>query len=156
MRWEIRSANGNAVVWSRDGHDNVVDGSALAPGSYVITFEATAHGDTVRDSRAITVKALPPGHTKPVVTISKPAAGKVYYTGGAAVQVQLKGSAVDQEDGVLSGTRFQWVATAGDKTGHPVHRLVLQGPDRQRRPRRRAQGLRQRDGRPRGVAPGPG
>lgn len=116
VRWEIRRANGSTVVWARDGHDNVVDGSALAPGSYVITFEATAHGDTVSETRSITVKALPPGPTKPVVTIVKPTAGNVYYTGGGAVQVQLKGSAVDQEDGVLSGTRFQWVAIAGDKT----------------------------------------
>jgi hypothetical protein len=40
----------------------------------------------------------------------------VYYTGGGAVAVTLKGSALDQEDGVLSGTRFRWIAEAGDTT----------------------------------------
>jgi serine protease len=116
VRWEIRRANGTTVIWSRSGHDAIVEGSALEPGSYVATFEATAYGNTVEESRQFTVEALPPGHTKPNVTISKPTAGKVYNTGGAPVQVQLKGSAVDNEDGALSGTRFQWIATAGDTT----------------------------------------
>jgi hypothetical protein len=116
VRWEIRRANGTTVIWSRTGHDYVVDGSILDPGSYVVTFEATAHGETVSEARSFTVEALPPGHHKPVVTIAKPSSGKVYYTGGGAVPVKLSGSAVDQENGVLSGTRFQWVATAGDKT----------------------------------------
>jgi serine protease len=114
--WEIRAANGGNAVYAKSGHDRVVDTASLVPGDYTVTFIATAHGTAVSDSRSITIEALPPDVTKPVVTIDSPADGTVLGTGGSPVELELSGSAVDAEDGVLSGTRFRWFAKAGDKT----------------------------------------
>ena len=114
--WEIRPANGGSAVYAKPGHDRVVDTSSLAPGDYTVKFIATAHGTAVSDSRSITIEALPPGVTKPVPTIHAPTAGTVLGTGGSPVELELSGSAIDAEDGVLPGTRFRWLAKAGDKT----------------------------------------
>jgi serine protease len=116
VRWEIRRASGGSPVYEKSGHDRIVDTSSFAPGDYTIEFFATAHGTTVSDSRSITIEALPEGQTKPVAKIHTPTSGTELYTGGGAVDLKLVGSAVDAEDGVLSGTRFRWLAKAGDET----------------------------------------
>lgn len=116
VRWEIRRANGNTVIWARDGHEAIVDGTVLDPGTYKVTFKATAYGETKSETRTVVVEALPPGVTKPVPTITKPTGHKVIGTGGAPVELKVAGTAVDKEDGKLSGTRFRWIATAGTKT----------------------------------------
>jgi hypothetical protein len=116
VRWEIRRANDNTVIWARDGHDAIVDGTVLDPGTYKVTFKATAYGETKSETRTVVVEALPPGATKPVPSITKPTGHKVLYTGGTPVELKVAGTAMDKEDGQLPGTRFRWLATAGTKT----------------------------------------
>ena len=67
-------------------------------------------------STPFTVVKAPPG-TLPVASIVAPKlAAKLTSTEGHPAPVQLSGTATDQEDGTVNGTRFQW--TAIDEKGH--------------------------------------
>jgi serine protease len=104
VEWEIARSNGTVLGhWS--GLVGQVETGVWGAGNYVLTFR-TVDG-AVSESVAVSVVVPPPG--TPVVQIDEPIHGAEVY----ASPFDLSGSAT--VDGVaVSGTRFRWVATAGD------------------------------------------
>ena len=104
VEWEIARSNGTVIGhWQGQVGEVVTD--VWGAGNYVLTFR-TVDG-TVSESVAVTVVVPPPG--TPVVRIDDPTHGAEVY----ASPFDLAGVAT--VDGVaVSGTRFRWVATAGD------------------------------------------
>jgi hypothetical protein len=110
LDWEIR--RGPTVVHTAAGHAATLPGTKVTPGSY--TARVTAGGVTARTS--FTVKAVPPGQTKPTATITKPSANLALGTSGSKRKIEFVGKGSDAEDGPLSGTRFRWTAYSGGET----------------------------------------
>ncbi len=109
-KWEVRR-NGT-VVHSATGHAATLPAGKATPGTYIASF--TAAGMKVESS--FTVTAIPPGQTKPVATITKPATKQTLGTSGKPRDVAFAGKGVDVEDGQMPGTRYRWTAYgAGQK-----------------------------------------
>jgi hypothetical protein len=112
-QWEVR--RGTAVVHTADGHTATLPASKATPGSYTARFTV----DGVSAQASFTVKAVPPGQTKPVARITRPTKA---VTIGFGQSVTFAGTGTDAEDGVVSGMRFRWVASHG---GHS--KLLCEG-----------------------------
>ena len=105
--WEVR--RGGTLVHTATGHHATLPAGKVTPGAYTARF--TAGGATAEAS--FTVKAVPPGQTKPEATIMSPAAGVSFYNQQAET-ITFTGAGTDAEDGTIPGTRFRWVAYGGD------------------------------------------
>jgi len=108
---------GGSLVWTSSpggviGTGETVTCDDLSVGRYIITLTATdSAGGSGSDSIAIQVG---PPNQPPEVTISKPADGAVLF---ATCPVLLEGTAVDPEDGVLTGASLVWVLGAAWEIG---------------------------------------
>lgn len=97
---------GASLVWTSDLDGQIGTGagfstSGLSIGTHAITLTATdSDGGTATDQIAVTIENNPP-----VATITSPSDGDSFLVGLA---VGLEGTAVDPEDGTLSGDALEW------------------------------------------------
>jgi hypothetical protein len=110
------------------GHEAMIPGGTLAPGSYTITFEGTDGVDTVTDTVSIDV-LMDPMNLPPSAEIYTPGMDPYpaqvalgYATdadaGGSFVEITLYGRGNDPEFGNLTGTSLEWSVTV-DSNGSP-------------------------------------
>lgn len=102
--WEVR--RGATVVHTAKGHSATLPAAKVTPGAYTARF--TVEG--VRAESTFTVKAVPPGQTKPTAIITKPTKT---LSIGYGESVTFSGYGADNEDGLLDGTHYRWVAVSG-------------------------------------------
>ncbi|MEO7999726.1 MAG: hypothetical protein ABI852_19900, partial [Gemmatimonadaceae bacterium] len=113
---EDGSLGGASLTWSSNVSGTLGTGaslstSALSVGTHTITL-------SVKDSKnaagsasiSITVTAAPAVNQKPVVTVLTPSAG---FTAKAGTPVTFTGSALDPEDGAITGANVLWTITYG-------------------------------------------
>lgn len=119
----------NAVQWTSNLDGFLGTGWArnqlLSAGVHFLTVRATdGQGATGQDSVTITVR---PGTGLPSVQILEPGPEGIGVAPGTVVT--LRGSAVDPEDGVLTGTRLVWTSDRDGflGTGQMLN-VVLSGP----------------------------
>ncbi len=106
--WEIKQ--GSTVVWSSDGHNLV---TALDHGNYTIVLTGTdLYGVSRSDSVDIVMKELLPGQQPPQLSIITPNSDVSEGIGNGTKGYDLKGFGKDLNGNVISGTRFNWTATA--------------------------------------------
>jgi serine protease len=102
--WEVR--RGTTVVHTATGHSATMPGAKVTPGSYTVRFTVAG----VRAESTFTVKAVPPGQTKPTAVVTVPTRKR---TIGYGQTVTFAGHGTDAEDGALDGTHYRWVASSG-------------------------------------------
>ena len=110
--WVISRKSSNEIVAARIGHTAMMLES-LPPGSYTVEFSAEDGSITVIAVSDLTVLAVPPGESVPLLGIQEPKGGQSLGSyNGDPVTIEFAGSAFDEQDGELSGTRFRWTATS--------------------------------------------
>jgi uncharacterized protein YjiK len=106
-----------SLVWtsSRDGQigtGSTFTRSDLSAGTHTITASVTDSGGLAGSAQVI-ITVTAPANTAPAVNISSPAGGSAYTYGEA---VTFSGSAVDAEDGSLSGS-LVWTSSRDGQIG---------------------------------------
>ncbi|MEO8000102.1 MAG: hypothetical protein ABI852_21810, partial [Gemmatimonadaceae bacterium] len=107
---EDGALSGSSLVWTSNlagiiGTGVSVSNSSLIVGTHVITLTATdSKGATSAVSRTITITANQP----PVATIALPNIGASTVQGSA---IAFSGTAIDPEDGALSGLSLVWTSS---------------------------------------------
>lgn len=97
---------GSSLAWTSDLDGQIGTGagfstSALSIGTHAITLSATdSDGGSATDRIAVTIENNPP-----VATITSPSDGESFLVG---LGVAFEGTAVDPEDGTLSGAALEW------------------------------------------------
>lgn len=122
--WTVRK---NGVdVWGAAGHYAVAPIYTFTAGVYEVIVHGVDIDGSAEDSSTFEVIDLPTGYA-PGVQIVVPATNqKLQSLNGVAMSVLLQGTAVDAEDGPISGTRFRWTAVSDKGTkktlceGHQV------------------------------------
>ncbi|MCB9481271.1 MAG: hypothetical protein H6680_05565 [Desulfobacteraceae bacterium] len=110
--------SGANLVWSssingRLGTGNIVELVRLLDGSHEITLRATDnYGNSA--STKINISLQEEENTPPVVTISRPLDSSVYNSGEL---ILFEGSALDSEDGYLTGESLKWFSTIDSEIG---------------------------------------
>ena len=106
------SSNNSGVF----GYGNSVSYSGLAVGSHRIILRATdSKGATGNDSIIITINATNATNQPPFVQIILPQNGSSFYEGQ---MISFSGSAIDPEDGVLTGNSLQWSSSIDGNFGN--------------------------------------
>lgn len=116
---------GASLVWSSNidgviGTGTILPVSILSTGTHTITLTVTdSQGENDTQTIAITIV-----NSTPEVTINSPPDGSIYVTGSS---LDLTGTAIDGEDGLLSGTSLAWSSSLdGDLgTGTSIPSVVL-------------------------------
>ncbi len=106
--WRLETGNGDLAA-AGFGHDWTHD--KLPPGEYVVQFIAFESPYAATAQSTLIVLPVPAGESVPQVQITLPEADQVFGTGGEPVTIQFQGTAVDEQDGTIPGTRFRWTAT---------------------------------------------
>lgn len=133
--------SGGALVWTSDRAGVIGSGARVSFTNAALGVHRIVLTATDRSGRsglaAISITIVPPGANRPpAVTISTPTNGAQLTVGVAAM---LQGSAVDPEDGALSGTALRWRSSLGGPLGtggalttslaQGVHTLTLTATD---------------------------
>lgn len=114
--WTIRNTLGQ-TKWTGQGHERTVAASVLGEGDFDVTVAATDDGGTDKATTKIRVIKLAPGESKPTVYILKPTETlDLSSYNGQEQAIELEGHAWDSIDGVVSGTRFRWIAESDEHT----------------------------------------
>ncbi|GAB6094807.1 hypothetical protein JCM14469_10590 [Desulfatiferula olefinivorans] len=122
---EDGSLTGAALTWTSSvdgliGTGTILPIATLSIGTHTITLTVTdSQGDT--DSTAIAITII---NSAPVVTINSPPDGGIYETG---TPLTLSGSAMDEEDDLLSGASLSWASSLDGNlgTGNAVTNVIL-------------------------------
>lgn len=122
---EDGTLSGASLEWtsSLDGPLGAGDSiriSDLSVGNHVVAFTATdSKGLAASATVPVTVTPFVPGNQPPQVTITSPAPGTSVVQG---TEVALTGSAVDPEDGALTGSALAWSSSLDGAlgTGSPL------------------------------------
>jgi len=115
---------GNNLHWTSvpagvDAYGESVSTSSLAAGSYVVTVTATDNGTpALTGSAAVTINVQEAGSTNqaPEVTITSPSP-TAYNSFELGTSVSFAGTAVDAEDGTLSGGSMVWTSSIDGEIG---------------------------------------
>lgn len=108
---EDGTLSGTSLLWTSSiagaiGNGASFSTSTLAVGTHVVTLTAKdAQGLSATATVSITVTAAPVVNQKPVITIVTPANNLVLVVG---TPVTFTGTAIDPEDGALSGASVAW------------------------------------------------
>ena len=114
--WVISRKSNNEIVAARRGHTAVML-EDLPPGSYTVEFSAEDGSITVIAVSDLTVLAVPAGESVPLPGIQEPKGNQSLGSyNGDPVTIEFVGSAFDEQDGELSGTRLRWTATSEEGT----------------------------------------
>ena len=109
-----------SLAWSSNlngalGTGDSIQITTLSAGNQVITLTATdSKGLTATATVSLTVTPFVPGNQPPQVTISSPAPGAVL---ASETPVTFTGSAIDPEDGALSGAALAWSSSVDGPLG---------------------------------------
>ncbi len=109
VQWFLENKSG-ALVGDALGH-SWTPAFILGPGEYVVRFIASETPYLATAQSSLIVLPVPPGESVPQVEIILPEADQVFGTGGEPVTIQFQGTAVDEQDGTIPGTRYRWTAT---------------------------------------------
>jgi PKD repeat protein len=114
---EDGALSGAALVWTSDkdgalGTGASVTASALSVGTHSVRLTVTDSGGSV-GAASVVVNVLPENQA-PSVTITSPMSGASFAAGSP---VALRGSALDAEDGALTGNSLVWSSTLGGSLG---------------------------------------
>ena len=117
---EDGALSGASLAWSSNlngalGTGDSIQITTLSAGNQVITLTATdSKGLTATATVSLTVTPFVPGNQPPQVTISSPAPGAVL---ASETPVTFTGSAIDPEDGALSGAALAWSSSVDGPLG---------------------------------------
>lgn len=109
VEWEI--VRNDQVVFGDTGHSVAVPANTLSPGTHEVLFRGSQQG--VVGETGIQIHVLEVIGELPVAVITTEFDDEPYDAfNGTPVELTLTGFGTDGEDGVLSGTRFRWIARA--------------------------------------------
>jgi glucose/arabinose dehydrogenase len=117
---EDGALSGASLAWSSNlngalGTGDSIQITTLSAGNQVVTLTATdSKGITATATVSLTVTPFVPGNQPPQVTISAPAPGAVVTQGAP---VTFTGSAIDPEDGALTGAALAWSSSLDGPLG---------------------------------------
>lgn len=103
--------SGTSLLWTSSVGGNIGNGATfstntLAIGTHVITLTAKdAQGLAATATVSLTITAAPAVNQKPIPVVTSPSAGAVIVAG---TPVTFTGSAIDPEDGAITGQNLIW------------------------------------------------